>query len=89
MCMYFFVLIEIFRVQDLPLNEIGDLYLLDFVGPDGFIEEVSTKVQRFFCFVCCFSCKRCSFYIFCIFVRRIGSSYLCRVIILDHLKTAL
>ncbi|XP_022639713.1 uncharacterized protein LOC106765373 isoform X4 [Vigna radiata var. radiata] len=34
------------RVQDLPLNEIGDLYLLDFVGPDGFIEEVSTKVQR-------------------------------------------
>ncbi|ESW24587.1 hypothetical protein PHAVU_004G143000 [Phaseolus vulgaris] len=32
--------------EDLPLNEIGDLYLLDFVGPDGFIQEISTKVSR-------------------------------------------
>ncbi|KAL5142772.1 hypothetical protein HKD37_09G025892 [Glycine soja] len=32
--------------EDLPLNEIGDLYLLDFVGPDGFVQEISTKVPR-------------------------------------------
>ncbi|GAU30106.1 hypothetical protein TSUD_295870 [Trifolium subterraneum] len=34
------------RVQDLPLNEISDLYLLDFVGPPGFVQEISTKVPR-------------------------------------------
>ncbi|CAJ1952251.1 unnamed protein product [Sphenostylis stenocarpa] len=32
--------------EDLPLNEISDLYLLDFVGPDGFVQEISTKVPR-------------------------------------------
>jgi len=45
--MYFLSLIEFFRAEDLPLDEIDDLYLLDFVGPDGFIEEISTKVPRF------------------------------------------
>jgi len=44
----FLSLIEIFSAEDLPLNEIGDLYLLDFVGPDGFIQEISTKVSRCF-----------------------------------------
>ncbi|XP_058755115.1 uncharacterized protein LOC131628277 [Vicia villosa] len=34
------------RVEDLPLNEITDLYLLDFVGPPGFVQEISTKVPR-------------------------------------------
>ncbi|KAK7314731.1 hypothetical protein VNO77_33259 [Canavalia gladiata] len=34
------------RAEDLPLNEIGDLYLLDFVGPTGFVQEISTKVPR-------------------------------------------
>lgn len=32
------------RAEDLPLNEIHDLYLLDFVGPPGFVQEISTKV---------------------------------------------
>ncbi|TKY44897.1 R106 protein [Spatholobus suberectus] len=32
--------------EDLHLNEIGDLYLLDFVGPTGFVQEISTKVPR-------------------------------------------
>ncbi|KAI4329768.1 hypothetical protein MLD38_028116 [Melastoma candidum] len=30
--------------QSLPLNEIDRLYLLDFVGPPGFVREVSAKV---------------------------------------------
>ncbi|KAJ1410137.1 DHH phosphoesterase superfamily [Sesbania bispinosa] len=34
------------RAEDLPLSEIGDLYLLDFVGPPGFVQEISTKVPR-------------------------------------------
>ncbi|CAJ2667200.1 unnamed protein product [Trifolium pratense] len=34
------------RVEDLPLSEISDLYLLDFVGPPGFVQEISTKVPR-------------------------------------------
>ncbi|XP_027357338.1 uncharacterized protein LOC113866734 [Abrus precatorius] len=34
------------RAEDLPLNEISDLYLLDFVGPTGFVREISTKVPR-------------------------------------------
>ncbi|KAL5081367.1 hypothetical protein RYX36_009788 [Vicia faba] len=34
------------RVEDLPLNQITDLYLLDFVGPPGFVHEISTKVPR-------------------------------------------
>ncbi|XP_004515253.1 uncharacterized protein [Cicer arietinum] len=34
------------RIEDLPLSEITDLYLLDFVGPPGFVQEISTKVPR-------------------------------------------
>ncbi|XP_061348021.1 uncharacterized protein LOC133293456 [Gastrolobium bilobum] len=34
------------RAEDLPLHEIGDLYLLDFVGSPGFVQEISTKVPR-------------------------------------------
>lgn len=41
---------SLFRAEDLPLNEIGDLYLLDFVGPPGFVQEISTKVPRYFLF---------------------------------------
>ncbi|WOL05880.1 hypothetical protein Cni_G14611 [Canna indica] len=33
------------RVNDLPLDEVNDVYLLDFVGPSGFIAEISTKVD--------------------------------------------
>jgi len=28
------------------LEEIKDVYLLDFVGPPGFVEDISTKVER-------------------------------------------
>ncbi|XP_057446725.1 uncharacterized protein LOC130738649 [Lotus japonicus] len=34
------------RPDDLPLHEISDLYLLDFVGPPGFVQEIATKVPR-------------------------------------------
>ncbi|CAL0332612.1 unnamed protein product [Lupinus luteus] len=34
------------RAQDLPLHQITDLYLLDFVGPSGFVQEISSRVQR-------------------------------------------
>ncbi|CAK9164363.1 unnamed protein product [Ilex paraguariensis] len=34
------------RVEELPLDEIGDVYLLDFVGPPGFLLELSPKVER-------------------------------------------
>ncbi|CAM8972527.1 unnamed protein product [Rhodiola kirilowii] len=34
------------RAVDLPLHEIDDVYLLDFVGPTGFVEEISSKVSR-------------------------------------------
>ncbi|XP_030541250.2 uncharacterized protein LOC115748772 isoform X2 [Rhodamnia argentea] len=30
----------------LPLHEIGDLYLLDFVGPSSFVREISPHVSR-------------------------------------------
>ncbi|CAL9159747.1 unnamed protein product [Musa hybrid cultivar] len=33
------------RANDLPLDEISDVYLLDFVGPSGFVAEISTKVE--------------------------------------------
>lgn len=46
MYFFFFFWVAIFSAEDLPLNEIGDLYLLDFVGPDGFVQEISTKVPR-------------------------------------------
>ncbi|GMY24643.1 hypothetical protein FCV25MIE_19885 [Fagus crenata] len=32
--------------QQLPLHEISDLYLLDFVGPSGFVQEISSKVDK-------------------------------------------
>ncbi|XP_059453360.1 uncharacterized protein LOC132183911 [Corylus avellana] len=32
--------------QQLPLSEIGDLYLLDFVGSPGFVQEISSRVDR-------------------------------------------
>ncbi|KAM5570282.1 hypothetical protein ABKV19_011111 [Rosa sericea] len=32
--------------QSLPLSDIGDLYLLDFVGPPGFVQEVSAEVPN-------------------------------------------
>ncbi|XP_042037398.1 uncharacterized protein LOC121783405 [Salvia splendens] len=34
------------RAEDLPLNEIDNVYLLDFVGPPGFVEQLSRKVGR-------------------------------------------
>lgn len=72
-------------IQQLPLHEIDDLYLLDFVGPSGFVQQISSKISRFspdqlpfnspwFCF----SSSSCSFF-FVIF----------RVVILDHHETAL
>jgi hypothetical protein len=51
--------------QQLPLSEIGDLYLLDFVGSPGFVQEISSRVDRsvfsfffflplfLFLFLCC------------------------------------
>ncbi|KAF3438170.1 hypothetical protein FNV43_RR20926 [Rhamnella rubrinervis] len=35
-----------FTTQQLPLAEISDVYLLDFVGPCGFVQEISSKVSR-------------------------------------------
>ncbi|KAL5815398.1 hypothetical protein ACOSQ3_026181 [Xanthoceras sorbifolium] len=32
--------------EKLPLHEIDHLYLLDYVGPPGFVQEISTKVSR-------------------------------------------
>ncbi|KAH6770520.1 DHHA1 domain protein [Perilla frutescens var. hirtella] len=32
------------RAENLPLNEIDNVYLLDFVGPPGFVEQLSSKV---------------------------------------------
>ncbi|XP_051123112.1 uncharacterized protein LOC127246001 [Andrographis paniculata] len=34
------------RPEDLPFNEIGDVYLLDFVGPPGFLQQLSPRVDR-------------------------------------------
>lgn len=32
--------------QQLPLAQISDVYLLDFVGPSGFVQEISSEVSR-------------------------------------------
>ncbi|KAK4280596.1 hypothetical protein QN277_012204 [Acacia crassicarpa] len=34
------------RAEDLPTHEISDLYLLDFVGPPGFVQKISTIVGK-------------------------------------------
>ncbi|XP_022137681.1 uncharacterized protein LOC111009057 isoform X2 [Momordica charantia] len=34
------------RTEQLPLHQIDDVYLLDFVGPSGFVQELSSKVTR-------------------------------------------
>ncbi|KAG2653090.1 hypothetical protein PVAP13_1NG427100 [Panicum virgatum] len=34
------------RSDSLPLDEIEDVYLLDFVGPPGFVEDIARKVER-------------------------------------------
>ncbi|GFZ12310.1 hypothetical protein Acr_23g0006950 [Actinidia rufa] len=34
------------RAEQLPLSEIEDVYLLDFVGPHGFVQQLSSKVDR-------------------------------------------
>ncbi|KDP45801.1 hypothetical protein JCGZ_17408 [Jatropha curcas] len=33
-------------LDHLPLHQISDLYLLDFIGPSGFVHQVSSKVNR-------------------------------------------
>ncbi|XP_038895461.1 uncharacterized protein LOC120083693 [Benincasa hispida] len=34
------------RSNQLPLHQIADVYLLDFVGPSGFVQDLSSKVNR-------------------------------------------
>ncbi|KAL9155464.1 hypothetical protein ABFS82_09G005100 [Erythranthe guttata] len=34
------------RAEDLPFNEIDTVYLLDFVGPPGFVQQLSPKVRK-------------------------------------------
>nr|GEV20668.1 RNA-directed DNA polymerase, eukaryota [Tanacetum cinerariifolium] len=34
------------KVEELPLDQIGDPYLLDFVGPSGFVQQLSSKINR-------------------------------------------
>ncbi|KAL2892383.1 hypothetical protein RDABS01_008292 [Bienertia sinuspersici] len=34
------------KVEQLPLQELGDVYLLDFVGPSGFVADLSSKAQK-------------------------------------------
>ncbi|PKA60050.1 hypothetical protein AXF42_Ash009734 [Apostasia shenzhenica] len=33
------------RVDNLPLDELDDVYLLDFIGPSGFVSELASKVK--------------------------------------------
>ncbi|XP_020260865.1 uncharacterized protein LOC109837157 isoform X1 [Asparagus officinalis] len=33
------------KAGNLPVDELSDVYLLDFVGPSGFVAEISTKVE--------------------------------------------
>lgn len=35
------------KPHQLPLHEIDELYLLDYVGPSGFVQEVSSQVNRY------------------------------------------
>ncbi|KAI3454337.1 hypothetical protein Pfo_011000 [Paulownia fortunei] len=84
------------RAEDLPFNEIDDVYLLDFVGPPGFVQQLSPKLaaiddhhKKKEVFIpimhIIFRAIEC-FYIF-------GSLSLFdlqyRVVVLDHHKTAL
>ncbi|GKF09900.1 hypothetical protein Tco_0044124, partial [Tanacetum coccineum] len=34
------------KIEELPVDQIGDAYLLDFVGPPGFVQQLSLKVDR-------------------------------------------
>lgn len=34
------------KVEELPIDQISDAYLLDFVGPPGFVQQLSPKVDR-------------------------------------------
>ncbi|KAM0014655.1 putative DHH phosphoesterase superfamily [Helianthus debilis subsp. tardiflorus] len=34
------------KVEELPVDQISDAYLLDFVGPPGFVQQLSPKVDR-------------------------------------------
>lgn len=34
------------RADQLPLHELCDVYLLDFVGPSGLVQDLSSKVER-------------------------------------------
>jgi len=36
-----------FRAENLPVDELSDVYLLDFVGPSGFVADISSRVERF------------------------------------------
>jgi hypothetical protein len=79
--------------QQLPLSEIGDLYLLDFVGSPGFGQEISSSVDRCgFFFFFFFFFWLCSLFLFlCCSVP--VCEHVCvrffRVVVLDHHKTAL
>ncbi|KAG8378647.1 hypothetical protein BUALT_Bualt07G0007100 [Buddleja alternifolia] len=44
-CMHLWCLLYC-RADDLPLHEIDCVYLLDFVGPPGFVQLLSHKVER-------------------------------------------
>ncbi|XP_076951780.1 uncharacterized protein LOC143625285 [Bidens hawaiensis] len=34
------------KVEELPVDQIGDAYLLDFVGPPGFVQQLAPKVDH-------------------------------------------
>jgi hypothetical protein len=43
------------RSDALPFDEIKDVYLLDFVGPPGFVNDIAPKVERSAHFILIFS----------------------------------